>query len=243
MRPDLTKVMTMLRRLFCAGNSVLLATLVTLHANAATEFSPAGFGDPGTENSLYGVLLFPDIKGDVEVKLFCTSQIKADGKMKGTGCYVENQFDQPFADAIVKAAKKARLKPATFDGSPQSVYLQFRALFVAKGDERTVALLNNPGEEENVAEYGENHIAAQRRLEKNAWEKACPKRAKYFVYLRAHVAADGHASNVSIAHGSGIMPTETCRKAIIDAVAASDFTPAYLDGVPVPSTFVEPFGN
>jgi hypothetical protein len=57
------------------------------------------------------------------------------------------------------------------------------------------------------------------------------------------VAEDGTPSNLSLTHGSGLKPPPRCQEAILTAARSSLFFPALADGKPVPSTYVEPYGN
>jgi hypothetical protein len=163
--------------------------------------------------------------------------------MEKNGCYNESPSDQLFIPAINKAAGKARMQPASLDGRNLEVYFQYRVKFEKKGDETTVTVLENPGVTENAEAYGEDHVAPQRAIGKERWQATCPSRAQYLVWLRAHVAPDGTVSNASLTHGGGIMPTPRCQQAILETVQGSVFFPALDDGQPVPSTYVEPFGN
>ena len=87
------------------------------------------------------------------------------------------------------------------------------------------------------------HVGAQRLMRKEAWQKSCPQQNRFVVMARANVDWDGNPSAVSITHLDGIPITQKCEDAIRNAVLDSRFIPAFADGEPVPSTFVEPFGN
>ena len=222
---------------------LFLPFFLMVAANAYAERVPASFGDQGAERWLGSLIKFPEIEGKVSVMLNCISRVQTNGKMRESGCYVENQFDTPFAAAVQKAAKKARMTPAVIDGKKREIYLQFRVEFIQDDDQREILLYLNPAEPENLQEYGMHHIAAQRTIGKEAWMKVCPQRAGFVIVARAHVSMEGVGSNVSLHHGAGIVPTGPCQQAIIDAILTSDFAPTTVDGVAVPSTFVEPFGN
>jgi len=229
-------------------NTLLTAKLLVLivlmiSVSARGERVPATFGDPAAERWLGSLIQFPEIEGNVSVMLNCVSQVQTSGKLSKSGCYLENQFDTPFAAAVQKAAKKARMNPAVIDGKKREIYLQFRVEFIQEGDKREILLYSNPAEPENLKEYGMHHIAAQRTIDKEAWMKVCPQRAGFIVVARAHVSMEGIASNVSLHHNAGIVPTGPCQQAIIDSILSSNYAPTTVDGIAVPSTFVEPFGN
>ena len=232
--------MNVLTKLFLTAAGLMLGNV----ALAQDPFTPAHFGYEEEDKKLVSRLGFPDIKGDVDVKLLCFTQLDTNGKMKNTGCMAENQFDGPFAQAISAAAKKARMTPATIGGENVKVFVQFRAQFTQKGDDRQVKITLNPGYPENVEAYGEEHIAAQRVIGKREpWQDVCPTRARFVVWAVAFVGENGESDNPSINHADGVMPTPTCQESIMATIVSSSYVPAIVDGVAVPSTFVELFSN
>ena len=209
-----------------------------LYAQSPTS---ASFGSG--EKSLAELIEFPELRGDASVAIFCTALLKGNGKLDSNGCYQQNPGDEAFIAAIYKASRKARLRPATFDGKPVEVVFQYRVQFTQKGEEKSLRFVANPGYEENVLAYGADHVAAQRLYGKELWEKACPRHAKFTVLVKANVDFDGTASAASVTSATGLNVTEKCSQAIIETVESSRYVPAYADGEPVPSTFIEPFGN
>ncbi|MEX2123236.1 MAG: hypothetical protein WD795_05050 [Woeseia sp.] len=195
------------------------------------------------EDSLPRRIEFPELKGDTTAIVRCAARVEGSGKMKDNGCAAGTPADQVFIDPINKAAKKARLSPAMADDREKEVYFQYRVEFISKGDERTVNVYPNPGVQENVDAYGADHVAAQRAVGKEEWQDVCPGNAQYLVWLKAHVAEDGTPSNFSLTHGGGLNPSPRCQQAILGAAEASLYFPALADGEPVPSTYVEPYGN
>lgn len=220
-------------------SSLAIALLPAGHA--AAERLPATFDHE--EAALAARIEFPSLVGDASATVRCAAQVSRGGKMEENVCYANQPEDAAFAPQINKAAKKARMNPASFDGRKRAVYVQYRIAFVKKGDDESVTIYNNPGLVENIEAYGEEHIAAQRALTDEAWQKVCPKRTRYLVWAKAHVSETGEQSNISILPGEGVPLTEGCRAAIIATLEQSEFTPAYADGEPVPSSFIEPFGN
>jgi len=248
---------------------------------AATTWSaegnrPASFDHPEPDRRLADVFVFPkEVTGKVELVLDCVSRIQPSGKLKDTGCYTDNQYEQAFTSQLIKAAKRARAIPALVNGKPYEIYMQFRIVFAAetkkkkkievedKDDKKAVKaaekkadreaeqarnkrvrIFANPGYEENVVEYGIDHVAGQRVIgKKEPWNEACPNHARYRVFARAYLGENGKAENPSIEVGNGLRPIESCLDAIKLTIVNSLFTPAMSDGVPVPSTYVELFGN
>ena len=219
--------------------------VMLLAAGAAYGQSrPADFDHPEDKRRLDTLIEFPEIKGDASVMLNCFSRIGTNGKMDNTGCFMQNNYDQPFVLAVNKAARKARMNPAIIDGKPRRIFLQFRVEFIAEGEARDIHLFLNPGWEENIKAYGYDHVAGQRAIGRNEpWNDVCPQRAKYTLWVRAYLGEDGRPDSPSLQHTSGIVPTAACQDAIKRTILASQYTPALADGVPVPSTFIEIFGN
>jgi hypothetical protein len=221
--------------------SILL--LVTTTALSSEGMRPASFDHEEAERRLHNRIAFPEVKGNMSTMIHCFSQIEKSGKMKDTGCFMKDNFDPPFATAIMKAAEKSSMMPAIINGEKRKIYLQFRVEFVAKDDERNIYMYLNPANTENVEAYGADHIAAQRAIGKEPWQDICPQRAQYLLLVRAFVGEDGKSANPSVEGVSGIMPTADCLNAIKETILESSFTPAMADGYPVPSAFVETFSN
>lgn len=225
--------------------SLTTVTLFMLSfAASAEDRRPANFDYEDSEKRFANLLQFPETRGNVTVILNCFSQVQPNGKMKDTGCYMKDNFDTPYVVAVANAAKKARMNPAIVNGKAQRIFLQFRVAFKAEGEDRIIRYYMNTGYEENIQAYGTDYFAGQRVIgKKEPWQKVCPEKAKFNLWARAYLGEDGQVSNVSLVHGNGIMPVARCQDAIKQTILASAFTPAISDGMPVPSTFVEVFGN
>jgi len=217
--------------------------IIAAVAWADDNLRPATFEHEEGKRRLDNRIEFPEVKGDANAMIHCFSQIAKSGKMAETGCFLQNNFDGPFAAAIMKAAKKSSMTPAIIDGKKRKIYLQFRVEFIAKGEDRHIYLYSNPGYTENVEAYGYDHIAAQRVIGKEPWQKICPQRAKYLVAARAFVGEDGQAGHASLERISGILPTPDCQNAIRETILRSAYTPAMAEGYPVPSSYFESFSN
>lgn len=224
--------------------AILSFLVLCLSTAAGAQMRPVSFGYEDPDRRFENLLAFPSVEGKLTVNLTCFSQVRDNGKMDETGCFMKDQFDQPFAAAVANAAKKGRLIPAVIGGKARTVYLQFRVNFVADDEDKRITIYLNPGYQENVEAYGDGHIAGTRAFKKKEpWMKICPKSAKYSVWARAYLGEDGKTDSVSIVHADGIMPTAACQEAIRQEILSSEYTPAYAEGVPVPSTYVEIFGN
>jgi hypothetical protein len=221
----------------------LMICLASVHAAAQDGLRPASFDFEEEEKQIDQLIEFPDVGGDLSVMLLCFSRVQPNGRMENTGCYVTKNYDEPFAMAVNKAAKKARMTPALIDGKAREIYLQFRVEFSAEKEVRNIYFFANPGYEENVVAYGFDHIAGQRMIGREDWMEVCPKRADFRMLARAYLGEDGRADSPSLEHTGGILPTANCQDAIKKTLLESRYTPAYADGQPVPSSFIEAFGN
>lgn len=222
---------------------VSIFLLLAAFAQAATEFRPASFDHEEAKRRLVNRIEFPDVSGKVSVMILCYSQIERSGKMKETGCYLKDNYDSQFAAAIMKAAKKSSMTPALIDGKARKIYMQFRVEFIADGEDREIILYPNPGYEENMQAYGPEFVSGQRVIGNEPWQDVCPQRARYLVAVRAFLGEDGHTESPSIERLSGIMPAPDCQEKIKETILNSAFVPGMADGYPVPSAFVETFGN
>ena len=222
----------------------LFSLLLLCQAGLAQDMRPADFDHPEADRRMDTLLEFPEISGNISVILNCVSRIQANGKMEGTGCFLQNNYDEPFMRAIATAAKKARMNPAIVNGKAQEIFLQFRVEFNQEGENQTIDYYLNPGWDENVKAYGFRHVAGQRVIGKNEpWSDACPKRARWSLWVRAYLGPDGRAESPTLQLTDGITPVESCLEAIRQTIVNSQYTPALADGEPVPSTFIEPFSN
>ncbi len=223
---------------------ILITCLLTTQSANSQDMRPADFDYPEADRRMDTLLEFPEISGNISVVMNCVSRIQANGKMEDTGCYLQNNYDEPFMRAIGAAARKARMNPAIVDGKAREIFLQFRVEFNKEGEQQTIDYYLNPGWEENVKAYGFRHVAGQRVIGRNEpWNDACPKRARWSLWVRAYLGPDGRAESPTLQHADGIMPTESCLNAIRQTIVASQYTPALADGEAVPSTFIEPFSN
>jgi hypothetical protein len=218
------------------------AVLLTVDT-AMAQMVPATFGSTDEEKHLLNVFRMPEVRGEYTIMLRCNVQVEEKGKLKELGCINSTEGEYAITLALQKAAKKARMVPAAINGKPRKIYLQFRIEFTGKDEDHTANLYLNPAEPENVEAYGEHHVAAQRVIGKEAWQKICPTSARWLIYARSHMSMEGKASSVALQHGSGIRPTGSCVQAIIETLESSEYIPTMVDGVAVPSAFIEGFGN
>ncbi|HEX7718757.1 MAG TPA: hypothetical protein VF389_03025, partial [Woeseiaceae bacterium] len=199
----------------------LLVYLFSTSTIAFGEEQPTPARVGSGDGTLGSRIEFPELKGDTTAVLRCAARVQANGAMKENGCFVDSPADQIFIGEINKAARRAKMTPAARGTSKREIYFQYRVQFDKKGETQTVKILENPGVQENVEAYGQDHVAAQRAIGREPWQKECPSRAEYLVWLKAHVAPDGTASSFSLTHGAGITPTPRCQQSILETAEMS----------------------
>lgn len=227
---------------------VAFAAVPALAATAAAQADgniPARFSTG--EDGLAARIEFPETRGDGKIIVRCAAKVSNRGDMNDNGCFstgdTEANTARVFIEAVNKAAKKAKMIPARIGGQHRSVYVQYQVEFRTEGEENTVTIYNNPGVNENVEAYGIDHVAAQRTIGKEAWQRECPRHTRFLVWVRAHVAASGEQSSISLAPNEGPPITGKCETAIVRTIEQEAFAPAMDGAEPVQSTYVEPFGN
>jgi hypothetical protein len=207
----------------------------------AAERTPADFGSG--EKRLDNLIKFPEIATKVDKEFVCQGILKASGRLSERACFLVESRDTPYLEAIDKAGKKAHFTPAAVDGQKIGIYFMYRVRFTRDDESQQIVLYANQAYPENLSAYGPDHIAAQRSVTREQWQKACPTRTRFIVLARAHIAASGEQSSINVTHGSGLPISDTCRAAIVETLEQSVFIPAYADGEPVPSSYLEAFGS
>lgn len=222
----------------CATVSAFAVTGAHADGNLPARFATS-------EDGLAARIEFPETRGDGKLTIRCAAKVSNDGDMNDNGCYSTDDTNTAriFIQAVNKAAKKAKMIPARIGGRDRSVYVQYQVEFRSEGEEKTVTIYNNPGVTENAEAYGIDHVAAQRTIGKETWQKECPRYTRFLVWARAHVAASGEQSSISLAPNEGPPITGKCETAIIRTLEQESFAPAMDGAEPVQSTYVEPFGN
>lgn len=195
------------------------------------------------ENSLLSKLNFPEIKGNTSVLISCSGIIKKNKKLDQALCYKNQAGDEVYIQEIYKAIKKSRFNPAIINKKVVEVFLQFRVYFKQDENDKIIQLISNAGYEENIEAYGMNYTAAQRVLGEEEWQKHCPKYNRYRLLSKAHLSQNGIASNANVTPLNGININQKCNLLINFTINNSQYIPAHANNEPIPSTYIELFGN
>lgn len=213
--------------------------LVAIHASnpvMAASFSPATFVEG--KRSLKTLLKFPKVDGDVSVIVICTSIGAANGRIREAKCSAANDPSQKFAIAVNRRAKSARINPATVDGRKEKVDFQFAVVFSRTADEESIDVYVN--NQKNLDRFGPDYISAQRYSPYELPDQ-CKERRLSFLILEVAVVTKEGAVTESQLHVDSVGIAKVCEDALREITRSSRFIPAFYEGSPVESVWVNPW--
>lgn len=160
-RLDAAKAMMLINRI-CA--IVLLASLAMGIARSQT-FTPARFGNH--ELSVINTLRVPIDRppGGYDVSLTCQVIVEADGSTAKPHCLVDERY-RAFHWQVIRAVSGAVMEPATVDGEPVRVVMNFMAGFRCL-EACAITVLSNHAR--YVHELGFGYSSPQPILEAGTW--------------------------------------------------------------------------
>lgn len=216
----------------CAGLALLALLLVRDPASAQDlNVSPATL-DPA--QSLEQYIQFPKGDEDIFVTIPCTANISERGQMRGNQCYFANDRAKPYSFEIFKASTKARMIPATENGKPVSVGLQYSVSFLRKDGVASTKVALNYGQ--NTAIHGPDYIDAQ--VIAFAWDskgQVCLE--SDVLWPKVVITAQGQVLDPQLVAPKA---SPTCVSYLKDMLTRARFIPAFKDGRPVDSTLSVP---
>jgi len=202
----------------------------------AASFTSATFVEG--KRSLRSLLKFPKVDGDVLVTVTCTSIGAANGRIREPKCSAANDPSQEFAIAVNRRAKSARIIPATVDGREEKVDFQFTVIFSKTGDAESIDVYVN--NQKNLDRFGPDYISAQRYSPYELPDVCKERRAAFLILEVAVVSAEG-AVKESDLHVDAVGIPNTCEVQLREITKSSRFIPAYYEGSPVESVWVNPW--
>jgi len=215
---------------------LVLSALDASNSVFAATFTPATFVEG--KRSLKNLLDFPKIDGDVSVTVSCTSIGTANGRIREAKCSAANDPSQKFAIAVNRRAKSARINPATVDGRKEKVDFQFTVVFSrTAGEESIDVYVNN---QKNTDRFGPDYISAQRYSPYELPDVCKERRLSFLILEVAVVTADG-AVKESDLHVDSVGIPNTCEVQLREITKSSRFIPAFYEGSPVESVWVNPW--
>lgn len=213
----------------------IIAIDARIPAFAAT-FTPATFVEG--KRSLKTLLKFPKVDGDVSVAVICTSIGTAKGRIREAKCSAANDPSQKFAIAVNRRAKSARINPATVDGRDEQVDFQFTVIFSRTGDAESIDVYVN--NQKNLDRFGPDYISAQRYSPYELPDVCKERRASYLILEVAVVTKEGAVTDSQL-HVDSVGIAKVCEDALRVITKSSRFIPAFYEGSPVESVWVNPW--
>lgn len=207
--------------------------------DSTIEYTPASFGN--TENSLQKILGFPSSDEDMDVVINCDAYLSKNGVIVGNFCFIGDNAYIRYVNIINRAARKARLIPATINKQRRPIWFQYTVEFIKQGELKIIHVYPNHGKNKEL--YGHNYTSPQRYIDYK-WRGCTPRIGhKKNMWVAMIVNKEGKAENIEFLN-DGIV-SKSCSKSIIKDLKKSSFIPAFHKGKIVEAVYVEPyfFGN
>ena len=156
----------------------------------------------------------------------------------GPGAPPSVDSDFRFIKAILKAAKKTRVSPATVNRKTHSAYLFYRVMFAKQGEIEGIGVYPNWGYD--VDKYGADYESAQ-RYGGRVYYTHCF--ISPLVLSTVKIGADGQITGgVSFSGGDSKFEKSHCARRIIKNIVGASYIPGRYDGKLVETTHVYAWG-
>lgn len=226
----------------------LTVTADETSAKSDVRFTPAMFEENG---KVFERGLFPPKRVDgVDQIVYCTGIVSRRGRIVNQLC--NWGFDnRQYRSTLSQAAKKARLSPATIDGVAMVAYIKYSLRISHIDGEPKLEFF--PHHFANEQYYGDDYIAAQSYSSATdlnvadsyffgkPWiQKMVPSRCirNSRVFLLFKVNRQGKVEDLRATDESR---PKRCIDPIIEAATAGKYIPAFHEGVPVESVYIEKY--
>ena len=213
-----------------------MAPIAAADDDVAPSFTPANFVEG--ERSLKNLIRFPKIKGDLSIVVTCTSIGTAKGRIQEAKCSAADDPDQKFAIAVSRRTRSARITPAIVDGKNEQVDFQFNVVFTRIGETETIDVYTN--NHKNLDRFGPDYISAQRYSPYELPDVCKERRLSYLILEIAVVTKEGRVKESDL-HVDSIGIAKVCETSLREITRRSRFVPAFHDGSPVESVWVNPW--
>jgi hypothetical protein len=210
--------------------ALLAATLSIADEQAVLPaMTPADFND--SPRSLQNRLQFPKMKEDLVVTITCGARLDQLGEFANNYCWSTVDKMQGLLKVINRAARDARITPATINGVSRSVWFQYSVEFRKEGDNESISVFPNWGL--NREFYGDDYIGPQLY---NAVPDSmnCNRNQSFNVAM--YIDADASIHDPDVVSGE---PTQQCRDQFMSFVKNALFIPAHHDGQPCPARYLD----
>ena len=216
----------------------LLVGWLPVLAEETPTFTPAHFAEG--ENTIESLVKFPRGSKDVDVKIKCDSVVTNDAKLERVVCYAPDRHKRSYKDAIYKIVEDVELVPATVNGTPETVVMQYTVHFVRKDGEQSISVYSNHGFDSK--KYGNEYSGVQ-RYDWGRWSsKGCRRHYRRFIVTtEALVGSDGRLQEYKLIKGNHVLGA--CEEDLENHIKTGSYIPAMKDGAPVQARFVETYLN
>ncbi|NKB35284.1 MAG: hypothetical protein GKR91_19475 [Pseudomonadales bacterium] len=216
---------------FCLSSLLPVLAFGQLHA-------PASFGSYADE--FVSKLDFPNVSGGSTLTVKCAGRITDRGKFGTIICLDDPDFNgdssipRDVGSEIARMAQDVRVNPARVDGRRVEVWYNFSVRFQLKNGAEHIEIIDNHFR--NKDNYGDNYVGAQRY---NGDMSSCARNLRGAVFLQASISEGGEVQNVSQLGNSS--SGGSCAGQLVEDMQSSAYIPAFFEGNPVASTYVEIF--
>ncbi len=221
---------------------------VAQEAADGPRFSPAMFQTG--EGSLESRFFLPDSRKDKELTIFCSALISVRGLIEEQRCNWDHK-NKPYRIPAGNAIRNVRLEPATVDGQKVIAYIKYAYKITHKDGKSSLKVY--PNHFVNSQYYGDDYIAAQSYIPGTdlyasesvffgkPWierevQRKCRRDAR--VFLKMKIENTGKVSAVEVIDKPR---PKSCGDSIAEAVAKGLYIPAFNQGQPVASIYVEKY--
>ena len=213
-----------------------MALITVADDDAVPSFAPANFVEG--ERSLKNLIRFPKVQGDLSVVVNCTSIGSAKGRIREAKCSATGDPSQKFAIAVSRRTRSARITPAIVDGKNEQVDFQFSVVFKRTGETETIDVYTN--NRKNLDRFGPDYVSAQRYSPYELPDVCKARRASFLILEIAVVTKEGRVKESDL-HVDSIGIAKICETSLREITRNSRFVPAFHDGLPVESVWVNPW--
>lgn len=190
------------------------------------------------EESLKGLIEFPEDIEDVDFVVSCSAIIAKNGFFKQNWCFPNgNPMGKKLISAIHIATRKAKNSTAIHDGKKVEVLFSYRVRFYKDGGASRVDIYPNDGFDTD--RYGDSYYSAQRVLHRRFIGRRPNNRCygeRSIFYIVSEIGTFGGAPMSVKIEG-----TERCEDRWLREANQREFISAKLSGTPIVSEFREAF--
>ncbi len=207
-----------------------IATLFASHVSAAGDQLMPALLSSG-EQSLQGLIEFPDWRGDAEISILCGARLAADGEFLDNYCWGFDSRKYYYIAKIEDVIDQARAIPARVNGETKSVWIQYSVDFRKIGDARSIIVYPNWGF--NRKAYGKHYLSAQ-LYDAPRRSMYCHRDMSFTVSMR--IDETGKIQDAEVVSGKA---NDKCQNKLAEFVEHAKYMPANHQGNDVAVKYVD----